>query len=143
MATTAAKARERRADPVKRRAENDRRNERRRKERAKALGPRNRVAKRILRETQAADVVDWCATHCQPSIKEAWQPPKYVRQLLLAFELAPNTLRSVYLRKGCRVGWTVLATSLMARMLCLDRDLAAFRPTDRDSVAYLLGDMQN
>ena len=72
MATTAAKARERRADPDKRRAENDRRNERRRKERAKALGPRNRVAKRILRETQAADVVAWCATHCQPSIKEAW-----------------------------------------------------------------------
>ena len=107
----------------------------RERRKAEAEAKRKEVAGKVVAETSRESVCDWVERHCKPSSKEPWQAPAYVRDLLRVFECADG-LRSVFLRKGCRIGWTVVTTAFMARSLCLGRDVAAFQPRVIDASTY-------
>ena len=96
---------------------------------------RQRVAEEVTEATRSLGVLDWCVSHVGLG-KDAWEPPKYIRDLLVVFDQAGDGLRAVYLRKGCRLGWTLATTACMMRMLCLGRDVASFQPRHQDAVEY-------
>lgn len=97
---------------------------------------RQQTVEEVTEAALSQDIVAWCADHCRPSMSENWQPPGYIRDLLALAENAPKTLRAVFLRKGCRLGWTQATTAIMCRFLLLGRDVVAFQPRTTDATSY-------